>query len=83
MEDINHFCSGEIYNGSNFMVFLNGQVVGVIPKPDEFVKTLRFMRRKGHIGEKSEFISISINKDKRAVNIDSDEGRLCRPLIVV
>ncbi len=41
------------------------------------------MRRKGNLGDKSEFISISINNERRAVYIDSDEGRLCRPLIVV
>ena len=58
-------------------------MIGVIREPEKFVETLRFLRRRGHIGEKSHFISISMNIDRRAVNIDSDEGRLCRPLLVI
>ena len=40
----------------------------------------RFMRRRGKIGTT---ISISMNTEKRAVYLDTDDGRLCRLLIVV
>lgn len=40
----------------------------------------RFMRRRGKIGTT---ISISTNSEKRAVYLDTDDGRLCRLLIVV
>ena len=38
------------------------------------------MRRRGKIGTT---ISISTNSEKRAVYLDTDDGRLCRLLIVV
>ena len=39
-----------------------------------------FIRRMGRI---SAFVSIFINHDHRAVHIATDEGRICRPLIIV
>lgn len=38
------------------------------------------MRRKGRIAST---ISISLNYERRSVNIDTDDGRICRPLIIV
>lgn len=38
------------------------------------------MRRRGKIGTT---ISISMNTEKRAICLDTDDGRLCRLLIVV
>jgi DNA-directed RNA polymerase III subunit RPC2 len=38
------------------------------------------MRRKGKIGST---ISVSVNEQRRSVSIDTDEGRICRPLIIV
>lgn len=64
MEDIGHFSSGEIHEDDNFMVFINGQVVGLVRDPDDFVKELRFMRRRGKIGET---VSISLNYERRSI----------------
>lgn len=38
------------------------------------------MRRRGKIGES---ISISLNYERRSVSIDTDDGRIARPLIIV
>lgn len=80
MEDIGHYFSGEIHDDDNFMVFINGQVVGLISNPNTFVNELRVMRRRGKIGES---ISISLNYERRSVSIDTDDGRIARPLIIV
>ncbi|EAR92467.1 DNA-directed RNA polymerase (macronuclear) [Tetrahymena thermophila SB210] len=80
MEDIGHYSSGEIHEDKNYMVFLNGQIIGMHRDPEAFAQKLRFMRRRGKIGTT---ISISTNSEKRAVYLDTDDGRLCRLLIVV
>lgn len=41
---------------------------------------LRTLRRRGKIGDS---ISLYINRDRKTVNIDTDDGRICRPYIVV
>ena len=41
---------------------------------------LRLLRRKGKIDATN---SIYINYDKRFIGLDTDDGRICRPLIVV
>ncbi len=58
MEDIGHFNSGEIYEDQNFMVYMDGKLIGLHRNPDSLAKDLRFMRRKGKIGKS---ISININ----------------------
>ena len=80
MEDIGHFVSGEIHDDTNFMVFLNGQVIGLVKDPSCFVKELKILRRRGKIGDT---ISIFLNESRRSVFLDTDYGRLSRPLIIV
>jgi DNA-directed RNA polymerase III subunit RPC2 len=41
---------------------------------------IRVMRRQGRIGE---FVSVYLNVVQKTVNIASDGGRVCRPLLVV
>ncbi|CAM9906107.1 unnamed protein product, partial [Ectocarpus sp. 12 AP-2014] len=41
---------------------------------------IRFLRRKGMVGE---FVSVYLHSVRRAVYIASDGGRVCRPLLVV
>ncbi|EGR34802.1 DNA-directed polymerase III polypeptide B, putative [Ichthyophthirius multifiliis] len=80
MEEIRHYSTGEIHDGNNYMVFLNGQIIGLHKDPEKFAEKLRFMRRRGKIGTT---ISISTNSEKKVVYLDTDGGRLCRLLIVV
>ena len=43
-------------------------------------KISSIFRRKGRV---KEFVSIYLHETQRSVNISSDGGRVCRPLIIV
>ena len=58
-------------------VSLNGSILGVHRDPEKLVRGFRAARRAGGIGG---FVSIYRQHD--AVNIASDGGRVCRPLII-
>lgn len=62
------------------LVLLNGQIIGIHSYPNDFVKNLRRLRRRGLLNK---FISISFNKLHNEIWINSDFGRICRPLIIV
>ncbi|KAA8590256.1 hypothetical protein FQN60_014190 [Etheostoma spectabile] len=80
VEDVNLLCGEELSYPSVFLVFLNGNILGVIRDHPKLVSTFRLMRRAGFINE---FVSISTNLTDRCVYISSDGGRLCRPYIIV
>lgn len=79
-EDINSASGTEIYAEGSYIVFVNGTPVALTSRPGGFLTAFRKFRRMGRI---SEFISVHINHDHRAVHIATDEGRICRPLIIV
>ena len=58
-------------------MFLNGNIQGVHRRPKHFARSLREMRRRGKVGE---FVSVYLQHD--TVQIASDGGRVCRPLII-
>ena len=64
-------CSGSA------LVFLNGNILGVHRRPKHFVRGLRELRRRGQVGE---FVSVYLQHD--TVQIASDGGRVCRPLVI-
>ncbi|KAF3814496.1 hypothetical protein GH733_017654 [Mirounga leonina] len=80
VEDVNLLCGEELSYPNVFLVFLNGNILGVIRDHRKLVNTFRLMRRAGYINE---FVSISTNLTDRCVYISSDGGRLCRPYIIV
>lgn len=61
-------------------IFINGSYYGIALKPDIFVTTVRLYRRNGLINQ---FISISWDIKNKEINIFSDHGRPCRPLIII
>lgn len=70
---------------SGAKVFLNGNFVGFVLNPDEFVRKFRELRRKGAIPED---VSIylktpSYEGDYAEIYVCCDAGRVLRPLIVV
>jgi DNA-directed RNA polymerase III subunit RPC2 len=71
-----------LLSGDNFhrhsIVFLNGLTVGVHRDSQNFIANFKKLRRKGFIDK---FVSIS--EKHRNIYIACDDGRLCRPLIVV
>uniref|UniRef100_UPI00358DE3D5 DNA-directed RNA polymerase III subunit RPC2 isoform X2 n=1 Tax=Myxine glutinosa TaxID=7769 RepID=UPI00358DE3D5 len=75
VEDISLLSGEELSYPTTFLVFLNGNILGVIQDQKKLVKTFRLMRRAGYINE---FVSISTNNSDHCVYISSDGGRLCR-----
>lgn len=80
VEDVNSLGGEEIHHVGNFLVFLNGEIMGVHRRPKKLIFNLRQLRRRGKIGE---FVSIYEHEGWHAIFIASDGGRLCRPLIIV
>ncbi|KAJ3409998.1 DNA-directed RNA polymerase III core subunit ret1, partial [Chytridiales sp. JEL 0842] len=81
VEDINMLTGAELYKGLNtYLVFLNGVILGVHRQPQKFVSSFRKLRRAGRLNP---FVSIYQTAEHQTINISSDGGRVCRPLIIV
>ena len=79
-EDVSLASGTEIYGAGAYIIFINGTPVALTRQPKQFLIGFRRFRRMGRI---SEFVSIYINHHHNGVHIATDEGRVCRPLIVV
>lgn len=79
-EDIVSLSGKEIYEEGAYVIFINGTPLALTRMPKAFLNAFRQFRRLGRV---SEFVSIHINHHTNAVHIATDEGRICRPLIVV
>ncbi|KAJ1675426.1 DNA-directed RNA polymerase III complex subunit Rpc2 [Spiromyces aspiralis] len=79
-EDLITITGEEMYDTNTFLVTLNGLIIGATRRAERFVRSMRMMRRHGRI---SEFVSIYIDYKRNMVNISSDGGRVCRPVIIV
>ncbi|KAG0077390.1 DNA-directed RNA polymerase III core subunit ret1 [Linnemannia elongata] len=80
VEDVSLLTGPEVYLPDTFLVFLNGNILGITRHSAQFVSAFRRMRRAGRI---SEFVSIFISDHHNSVHISCDGGRICRPLIIV
>ena len=79
-QDVLGMSGKELYAPGAYLVFLNGTPMSITKNPRQFLLEFRRMRRVGRI---SEFVSVHINHHHHSVQIATDEGRICRPLIVV
>ncbi|RWS09464.1 DNA-directed RNA polymerase III subunit RPC2-like protein [Dinothrombium tinctorium] len=79
VQDINLCESGAKIN-RNYLVYVNGLIIGITFDPVKLVTALRKIRRGGFI---SEFVSVSVNRLHKSVYIATDGGRLCRPYIII
>ncbi|KAG8526280.1 DNA-directed RNA polymerase III subunit [Bacidia gigantensis] len=70
----------DFYSAGAHIILINGSPIGLTHSPKAFVSNLRKLRRNGRI---SEFVSVMINNHNSTVQIATDEGRICRPLIIV
>ncbi|MCK4718138.1 MAG: DNA-directed RNA polymerase subunit B'', partial [Thermoplasmata archaeon] len=61
-------------------VYLNGDLVGLHPAPKNLVKSIRSRRRKGEVSHE---VNVLYAPDMNEVYINSDAGRLRRPLLLV
>jgi len=80
VEDIHMLCADDVYSSCGHLVFLNGLILGLHRQPQRLLSTMRQLRRAGHLGE---FVSVQLHPSHRCVNIASDSGRVCRPLVIV
>lgn len=62
------------------LVFLNGLLIGVVRDPQKLASDFRRLRRAGLV---EPFVSIAVNDVQCAVHVSADNGRICRPLLVV
>ncbi|EOB12317.1 DNA-directed RNA polymerase III subunit RPC2 [Nosema bombycis CQ1] len=70
----------EIHNEDQHTVFVNGDFFGITKSGIHLVKRFREFRRKGDIDK---YVSIYIDDDLRSINISADNGRICRPLLII
>jgi hypothetical protein len=77
-----HAAADDLHEAANgaHIVYLNGLILGIHRQPHMLMERIRKMRRCGVLGE---FVSVQLHPVHRTVNIASDSGRVCRPLIVV
>ncbi|KAH7972448.1 hypothetical protein HPB52_012136 [Rhipicephalus sanguineus] len=80
VEDLRLLNGEELSDPSVYIVFLNGNVLGVVQDHVRLLKTLRLLRRSGYL---SEFVSLHTSNLKRCVYVAGDGGRMCRPYIIV
>ncbi|KAJ3105111.1 DNA-directed RNA polymerase III core subunit ret1 [Phlyctochytrium planicorne] len=81
VEDVNILTGRDLYrDNETYVVFLNGVVLGVHRNPVRFVQNFRRLRRAGRINP---LVSIYRSLIQMTINISSDGGRVCRPLIIV
>ena len=79
-QDIHKVNGKDMYAAAAYVVYINGTPTALTHHPKQFMTNFRRLRRTGRV---SEFVSISLNGHQSAVHIATDEGRICRPLIVV
>ena len=79
-QDIVAASGPDLYADGTYIILLNGTPVALTSVPKQFASSFRKLRRMGRI---SEFVSIYIDTHTLAVKVATDEGRICRPLIIV
>jgi len=74
-------CLGsEFSQSSSHLVYINGGIYGITTQPHILLKAFRSIRRMGTIDK---FVSIYLNVTEKSIFISSDNGRICRPLIII
>ncbi|MBI2578905.1 MAG: DNA-directed RNA polymerase subunit B [Candidatus Aenigmarchaeota archaeon] len=63
-----------------YTIFLNGNIIGTTDKPREFAEKIKQKRRNGAI---SRYINVAVEEDFQEVFVNTDSGRLQRPMIIV
>ncbi|KAL2205216.1 DNA-directed RNA polymerase III 130 kDa polypeptide [Sarocladium strictum] len=80
VEPIRNFSGAEMHREGSYIIHVNGTPFALTRYPKRFAAKFRAMRRKGWI---SPFVGINLNTHFNAVHIATDEGRICRPYIIV
>ncbi|KAI1388297.1 beta and beta-prime subunits of DNA dependent RNA-polymerase [Hypoxylon trugodes] len=80
LEPLRCFSGSEMHRKGTYIVYINGTPFALARYPKRFAAKFRTMRRRGWV---SPFVSINVNNNLSAVHIATDEGRICRPYIIV
>ncbi|KAH6657687.1 DNA-directed RNA polymerase III subunit RPC2 [Truncatella angustata] len=80
VEPLRCFSGAEIHKPGAYIIHINGTPFALTRFPKRFAAKFRTMRRRGWV---SPFVSINVNTHLSAVHIATDEGRICRPYIIV
>jgi DNA-directed RNA polymerase III subunit RPC2 len=80
VEPLRCFTGAEMHKPGTYIIHINGTPLALTRFPKRFAAKFRTMRRRGWI---SPFVSINVNTHLAAVHIATDEGRICRPYIIV
>ncbi|TPX39951.1 DNA-directed RNA polymerase [Synchytrium endobioticum] len=81
VEEVSRLTGLDLYTSpSTYLVSLNGVLLGVHQNASLLVRNLRLLRRSGRVGA---FVSVTKSVQHKAVNLSSDGGRICRPVIIV
>ncbi|ROT42452.1 DNA-directed RNA polymerase III subunit RPC2 [Sodiomyces alkalinus F11] len=80
IEPVRNFSGSEMHREGSFVIYINGTPFALTRNPKRLTSRFRTMRRRGYI---SPFVSININNHFSAVHIATDEGRICRPYLIV
>ncbi|OTB05438.1 hypothetical protein M426DRAFT_140088 [Hypoxylon sp. CI-4A] len=80
IEPLGCFSGAEMHRKGTYIVHINGTPFALCRYPKRFAARFRTMRRRGWV---SPFVGISVNTHLSAVHIATDEGRICRPYIIV
>jgi DNA-directed RNA polymerase III subunit RPC2 len=70
----------DLHSQDNYIVYINGTPFCLTDEPEYFAEEMKVARRKGGL---SPFVSVNVNKLYSTVYIATDEGRICRPYIIV
>ncbi|MFW6040327.1 MAG: DNA-directed RNA polymerase subunit B [Thermoplasmatota archaeon] len=65
---------------ANTKVYLNGDLVGLVKNPEEFISSVKDERRQGLLSDQ---VNIRHDQKMDEVIINCDEGRVRRPLLIV
>ncbi|KAI1471396.1 beta and beta-prime subunits of DNA dependent RNA-polymerase [Daldinia caldariorum] len=80
VEPLRCFSGAQMHRKGTYIVYINGTPFALSRYPKRFAAKFRTMRRRGWI---SPFVGINVNTHLSAVHIATDEGRICRPYIIV
>ncbi|KAK4166168.1 hypothetical protein QBC43DRAFT_233375 [Cladorrhinum sp. PSN259] len=70
----------EMHKEGSYIIHINGTPYALTRRPEAFAREFKNKRRTGCIDP---FIGIHINQHFSAIHIATDEGRICRPYIIV
>lgn len=80
VEPIRGFSGTDIHGPGVYLIAVNGTPFALTSTAKEFAAHFRKMRRRGYLDP---FVSINVNSHFKTIFIATDEGRVCRPYIIV